>query len=70
VDSGEISLHDPVHGSGTIEVVTHTAEGDGIFPVFQVYDGPRLVGIFVAFEEDPPHEADGKVTMGNILEES
>jgi hypothetical protein len=66
VDSGEISLHDPVHKIGTIEVTTPTAEGDGVYPVFQVYEGKALVGIFVGFMEEPPHEADGKVTLGNL----
>jgi hypothetical protein len=68
VDSGKVMLIDPVHQNRGIGVTSLTAEGDGIFPTYQVYAGKTLVGLFVSFLTDPPSEADGKVTLGNVEE--
>jgi hypothetical protein len=66
VDSGNVMLIDPVHQNREIGVTAPTG-GDGIFPVFKVRGpgGSALLGIFIAFESDPPHDADGLVTLGN-----
>jgi hypothetical protein len=69
VDSGNVMLIDPVH-KREIGVTSGTAEGDGICPTYQVYAGKALVGLFVSFLTDPPAEADGKTTLGNIEEQT
>lgn len=69
VDSGTVMVIDPVH-KRVIGVTSPTGEGDGIFPTYQVYDGAALVGVFVSFLTDPQAEADGKVTLGNIEEQT
>jgi hypothetical protein len=68
VDSGNVMVIDPCHEDKELGVASPTAEGDGVYPVFQVLDNGALVGVFVDFISEPPDRDDrGTVSLGNVV---
>jgi hypothetical protein len=69
VDSGNVMVIDPCYEDKEVGVASQTAEGDGVYPVFQVLDNGALVGVFVDFMSEPPDrdEESGTVSLGNIV---
>jgi hypothetical protein len=48
-------------------VMSHAGEGDGVYPVFRVYENGFVRGLYIDFQWSPPDkDEDGMVTLGNV----
>jgi hypothetical protein len=69
VSGGHLLILDPKSEDWELGVASPTAEGHGVYPVFQVYEGGHFEGLYVDFMSEPPDRDfwPGEVPAGNVV---